>query len=55
MLNPIGGAPFIEIFEGRHFQLWKWRMEMILREKGLVNISIGIEQCPIDKTRDFHT
>jgi len=30
-------------------------MEMIIREKGLLNIRIRIEQCRIDKTRDFHT
>jgi len=27
-------------------------MEMILKEKGLLNITTGIEKCPIDKTRD---
>ena len=45
----------IEKFEGRNFQLWKWRMEIILRDKGLLCITNGDELYPIDKKRDINT
>jgi len=46
---------YVERFEGRNFQLWKWRMEMVLKEKGLFNITNGTEPCPVDKTIEFNT
>jgi len=45
-------ARFIERFEGRNFQLWKWRMEIILKDKGLLSITNGDEKYLVDKNKD---
>ena len=53
--TPIMDTRLIEKFEGRNFQLWKWRMEIILRDKGLLNITNGGEAYPVDKKRDINS
>lgn len=43
---------FIDIFEGKNFQLWKWQMEMILKDKGLFAIANRDENYQVDKNKD---
>ena len=53
--SSIMDTKLIEKFEGRNFQLWKWRMEIILRDKGLLCITNGDESYPIDQKWDINT
>ena len=47
---------YLEKFDGRNFGLWKWRIQMILNEKGLINLINGNDVCPIDITKvDINT
>jgi len=46
---------FIEKFEGHNFQLWKWHIEIILREKGTLNVAIDNETYLVDRKRETNT